>query len=252
MLTFPPPLDACLTFMLIVNISNYPAAWNAGGGGHFRDWFESAEAIYSEAVTSSEIEIRDSFHQGFRFIYWSATHSTTRFVFPDNLVSFVAWFMRRLIRHNHKLGKMFSAPSHAVNGKGFDLEHVDPRLLWREEEVRIEPGPLWHGSMENVKALEEVVGFSCFSRFIFLHVGGWRGAGFAGFKLNMMDQTSWKINTQSQRRTLCHSLHCALSNSVHQLCTCARTHTHTHDHTLNYHRCSLCSNTQAPQTLTLL
>ena len=48
-------------------LPSYMKCW--GGGGHFRDWFESAEVIYSEAVTSSEIEIRDSFHQGFWFIY---------------------------------------------------------------------------------------------------------------------------------------------------------------------------------------
>lgn len=85
--------------------------------------------------------------------------------------------MRWLIRHNHKLGKMFSAPSHAVKGRGYDLGHVDLLLLWREEEVRIEPGSLRRGSVENVKAREEGERFSYFSRFIFLCVGGWMGAG---------------------------------------------------------------------------
>lgn len=117
--------------------------------------------------------------------------SCTTVVFQDNFLSIVAWFMRWLIRHNHKLGKMFSAPSHAVRGRACDLEHVDLLLLWREEEVRIEVGRLWHGSVENVKALEEVERFFLFFKVYFSTCWGL----VRRFQLNMMDQTSWKINT---------------------------------------------------------
>lgn len=85
--------------------------------------------------------------------------------------------MHWLICHNHKLGKMFSAPLHAVKGRGCDLGHVDLLPLWREE-VRVEPGPLWHGSVESVKDLEEVERFSFFFKVYFSVHWGWRGGSF--------------------------------------------------------------------------
>lgn len=76
------------------------------------------------------------------------------------------------------------------------------------------------------------------SRFIFPACweleGGWGGCWF---QWNTMDQTSWKINRQSQRATLCHRLYCTMVRVIHSItcarvCKRARTHKLTHTHHL--------------------
>lgn len=179
-------------------------------------------------MSLSEIEKRDYFIRGFGSAHTlvSTTHfSCATAVFPDNELSFVAWFMWWLIRRNHKLGKMFSAPSHAVKSVG----------LWFRACRSVAAVKGGRGSNRARSALTWVNGecegpgrkWKAFLVFqgLFFYVLGDGGALVFRFQLNMMDQTSWKINTQSQRPTLCHSLYCISSNSLHHVCK--NTHTHT-------------------------
>lgn len=127
-------------------------------------------------------------------------------VFPDNFLS-SGWFMRRLICHNHKLGKMFSAPSHAVKCMGCDLGHMDLLPLWRAEEVwnrgRSSPDM---GQWRMWRPRRKWKGFLVFQGLFFsMFENG--GVLVCRFQLNMMDERCWKINTPSRRCTLCHSFY---------------------------------------------
>lgn len=158
--------------------------------------------------------------------------------------------MYLLIRHNHNLGKMFSAPLHAVKGRGWDLGHRDPAAAVRGGRGLngAWSALMWvSGKCKGQRGRGKIF---LFFKVYFPMCWGVYGCWVWRFQLNMMDQTSWKINTRSQRRTLTHSLYCAWSNSLHQLCMCVQGHRHMN--TLNYHRCSPCSNTPAPLTLTIL
>lgn len=105
--------------------------------------------------------------------------------------------MRRLI--HHKLGKMFSAPSHAVKSSAGDLGRVDQLPLWGAEKVRTGPGSHWHGSAESAETPEEVENVFC--RFVFVCDGECSGGWFAG--LNTVDQTVWENkHTLTETRTL--------------------------------------------------
>lgn len=75
--------------------------------------------------------------------------------------------MLGLIHHNHKLGKMFSAPSHAVKTEAGDLVRVDLPPLWREEAFPTGPGSLRHGSAEAAEAPRKVERFSHLSTVYF-------------------------------------------------------------------------------------
>lgn len=128
-----------------------------GGGALFRDWVESLEVIYSKG------------NQGIWFSY--TLFSTRRF-----FLSFVIWFMRWLICHNRKLGKMFSAPSHAVKGRGYDLVWLCCRCAGRK---KFESSPVLSdmGQWRTWRSWRKWKDFLGFQGLFFFRVGGWRGAG---------------------------------------------------------------------------
>lgn len=180
------------------------------------------------------------------------THSFYYFFFFTRQLSFcffffVIWFMRWLIRPNHKLGKMFSAPSHAVSGRGLWFRACRFAAAVKGGGSS-RAGPLRYGSVETVKAQKEVESFFsvCFSGFIFLCIGEGGGLVFR-FQLNMMDQTCWKINIQSQTNSLSSFL------LLVELFTPPVVHMWARTHTPTYHHCaSKCRNTPAPLTLTIV
>ena len=105
--------------------------------------------------------------------------------------------MQRLIRHSHKLGKTFSAPSHAVGTRGDDMEHATPRPTPTRVSGEGE-GP--EGSAET----------SPFSVFIFPCMCC-RTEGFAGFQASIGHDGSNKLENKhaaAESRTLsCSLLH---------------------------------------------
>lgn len=88
--------------------------------------------------------------------------------------------MQRLICHNHKRGKMLSAPSHAVQSERGDLAHADPPPL-RGEEKKFESNWPRHGSVKKAEAPEEEEGPPGSSGFIYVP-GSWGGG--SSFHLN--------------------------------------------------------------------
>lgn len=90
-----------------------------GEGGHFVDWVEFKFMLLCNLVL---IVNRGLFYLGFG----SDTH-----ILPCARVLYVlaSGFMHWQIGPNHKVGKMFSAPSHAVRSIGCDLGQEDVPLL---------------------------------------------------------------------------------------------------------------------------
>lgn len=145
---------------------------------------------------------------------------------------------------------MFSAPSHAVKGKGFDLEEICCCCVGRR---RFESGPVFSDMVQwrMWRPWKKKTDFLVVKMYVFLPVGGMEGQLFASICLNVMDQTYLKINTLSLKHTLCHSPYGTWSNSFHRVCICEEEHTHTHTQEQSeLPPCSLCSNTPPPLTLT--
>ena len=238
--------------MIIGSNRNEPAAWSVKGEVLILK-IESLEVIYSRCDSFWNWKT-DSFHQGVWFCCWS----TPSFL-PTSFFFFFFMINAPANPSQSQAGKDVFSTIARCHGPGLWFR-VDLLPLWREEEVRTRARP----SRTRVRGGCEGPGggagaFLVFQGLFSYVLADW-GALVNGTQLDMMDQTSWKINTHSLRRTLCHSLYCTWCNSFHQSCICeqeyththAHTHTHTLTHTRTHHHCSPCSNTPAPLTHTKL
>lgn len=161
--------------------------WECWGRGHFR--LDSVFRGYLSWVCvfiqnwKKKKEVNSIRSFGAAHALMSAAHfSHPATVFLDNQLSFVAWFMWWLILRHRKLGKMFSAPSHAVRGKGCDLERADLRVLWREEggSNRARASATWvSAECEGPRGSGKI---SFFFKVYFSTCWGMEGCWFSGLK----------------------------------------------------------------------
>ena len=155
----------------------------------------------------------------------------------------LSWFMHWLIHHNHKLGKMFSAPSHAVKTGSCDLGprgpacHCEGRKRFQLDPVRFDTGQ-WRIRRPWRKWKDS-------PRFSEVYFPARRRVEGSRFRSNVADQTSFE---QTHTHWHSHSIILSIGHEVISSLSCAHVSKNTQTHGLVRASSARTPNKQWPES----